>query len=536
MNYSEKVLDHFRNPRNMGKIDNPDGIGIAGNTVCLHPKTKIHTRSSILRIRELKPGEKVLSHNGDYHKIKSVSQKKNKKTAIKIKNKFGETILTPDHLVLSIKLPKGYRYARHRAKKQLVGNLGWHHASELKKGDILAYPIPQKIKDIKKIDVNFKKLKYDYKSKAIPKEIQINNDFLRLSGYFLAEGHISEEITSTCVGFSFNSQEKEYINNTIFLIKKIFGLKASIYKSNKRESAVNVCVNNVAIAMLFKQLFNKGAQGKFIPEFMMFLPLEKQKDLILGMWRGDGFFSKDRKEGPRGGYATISPQIAEQLKILLLRQGIIPSIYKEKEKIDKNGVNHKKAYRIHVGERDSVEKLAKILRIKLKKNKKRISVCSWIENDYAFFPATKVENIVYSGNVHNLEVEKSKSFTCNSLCVHNCGDLMHLYIKVENNIISDISFETFGCAAAISTSSMITEIAKGKTLNQAIQIKKSEVVEGLDDLPPIKVHCSILATDALAEAIYDYLKKNQKPISQDLEKRHQRIKKEREIIEERYEK
>lgn len=115
-----------------------------------------------------------------------------------------------------------------------------------------------------------------------------------------------------------------------------------------------------------------------------------------------------------------------------------------------------------------------------------------------------------------------------------CGDLMHLYIKVENEKITDISFETFGCAAAISTSSMITEIAKGKTLDQAVQIKKDEIVEGLDDLPPIKVHCSILATDALAEAIYNYLEKNQKPISQDLEKRHQRIKKEREIVQEKY--
>ncbi|MFA5318604.1 MAG: iron-sulfur cluster assembly scaffold protein [Patescibacteria group bacterium] len=115
-----------------------------------------------------------------------------------------------------------------------------------------------------------------------------------------------------------------------------------------------------------------------------------------------------------------------------------------------------------------------------------------------------------------------------------CGDVMWLYIKVEDSKISDIGFETFGCVAAIATSSQITELAKGKTLKYAMDIKKDDIVKSLGGLPPVKIHCSILAVDALAEAIYDYLKKQKQPISADLEKKHERIKQEKEIIECKY--
>ena len=97
-----------------------------------------------------------------------------------------------------------------------------------------------------------------------------------------------------------------------------------------------------------------------------------------------------------------------------------------------------------------------------------------------------------------------------------CGDLMYIYIKVNNKdgkeIIEDISFQTFGCAAAIATSSMVTELAKGKTLDEAYNITRNDVADALDGLPPIKLHCSNLAADALKDAITKYRAK--KEISQ----------------------
>jgi nitrogen fixation NifU-like protein len=85
-----------------------------------------------------------------------------------------------------------------------------------------------------------------------------------------------------------------------------------------------------------------------------------------------------------------------------------------------------------------------------------------------------------------------------------CGDVMWLYIKVKDNIITDIKFKTFGCGAAIATSSMITELARGKTLEDAKKISRQDVADSLDGLPPTKMHCSNLASDALREAIKDY--------------------------------
>lgn len=89
-----------------------------------------------------------------------------------------------------------------------------------------------------------------------------------------------------------------------------------------------------------------------------------------------------------------------------------------------------------------------------------------------------------------------------------CGDLMTIYIKVKEEngieIIDDVSFLTFGCAGAIATSSMITELAKGKTLSEALEITRSDIADALDGLPPIKMHCSNLAADGLHEAIKKY--------------------------------
>jgi len=91
-----------------------------------------------------------------------------------------------------------------------------------------------------------------------------------------------------------------------------------------------------------------------------------------------------------------------------------------------------------------------------------------------------------------------------------CGDTMTIYIKVKNNRIVDIKFQTFGCAAAIATSSMITELAKGKTIEEAEKITRDDVADALEGLPPIKMHCSNLAADALKAAIDDYKKRKKR--------------------------
>ena len=89
-----------------------------------------------------------------------------------------------------------------------------------------------------------------------------------------------------------------------------------------------------------------------------------------------------------------------------------------------------------------------------------------------------------------------------------CGDIMELYIKVKDNVIEDAKFKTFGCGAAIATSSMVTEMVKGKTIEEALKISNKTVAEALGGLPSVKMHCSVLAEEALQSAIEDYKKKH----------------------------
>ncbi len=90
-----------------------------------------------------------------------------------------------------------------------------------------------------------------------------------------------------------------------------------------------------------------------------------------------------------------------------------------------------------------------------------------------------------------------------------CGDIMKMYLKIKDNVITDVKFKTFGCGAAVATSSMATELIIGKTLEEALEISNKTVAEALDGLPPVKMHCSNLAEQAIKAAIDDYKKKNE---------------------------
>lgn len=85
-----------------------------------------------------------------------------------------------------------------------------------------------------------------------------------------------------------------------------------------------------------------------------------------------------------------------------------------------------------------------------------------------------------------------------------CGDIMKMYLKIDNGVITDVKFKTFGCGAAIATSSIATEMVKGKTIEDALKLTNKAVVEALDGLPPVKLHCSVLAEQAMKAAISDY--------------------------------
>ncbi|MDP2923474.1 MAG: iron-sulfur cluster assembly scaffold protein [Candidatus Omnitrophota bacterium] len=123
-------------------------------------------------------------------------------------------------------------------------------------------------------------------------------------------------------------------------------------------------------------------------------------------------------------------------------------------------------------------------------------------------PITAIKKKPYEGRIYNLEVPNAHSFITNSLCLHNCGDVMWIYIKVKDNVIVDSKFETFGCVAAIATSSILTDLVKGKTIEEALKVSNKDVVRELGGLPSVKMHCSLLAEEGIKAAIEDYRKKS----------------------------
>lgn len=121
-----------------------------------------------------------------------------------------------------------------------------------------------------------------------------------------------------------------------------------------------------------------------------------------------------------------------------------------------------------------------------------------------YAPVTKKESLPYEGFVNNLGIDKPNSYISESATLHNCGDVMYLYLKIKDDVIKDVKFETFGCAAAIGTSSIITDLIKGKKIDDALKISKDDIAKELGGLPPIKMHCSVLATEALKKAVEEY--------------------------------
>jgi len=531
--YSKKVMQHFKKPHNYGRIENADGVGEIGNIVCLTPSQNIHINSGLKEVNIISKRDKVLSHDGKYNFIVGRFKRDYQGGVVEIKNKLGIIKLTPEHLILSIKVPKRNRFLRTRYKKELI--FAWHHAGQLEKGDIILYPVPKEEKDLEYLEINIPKLKWDFNSKDIPNKVPVNLNLLRLFGYFLSEGNICEKPCSNYITFTLNINEKDIVEDIRKIAKDLFNLDV-VVREIKERNTVAVYLYSAILARFFKRLFGNGAAIKKIPDFIMILPKEKQKALIFGLWKGDGYINLNRS-GARGGYSTISYNIAQQLKIILLRQKIVPSIYKEKEKKVK-GVLHQENYRIHIGQRDSLINLSSILGIKYYPKSYK-SEDSWFDDDYLYTPITDRKKEEYNGTVHNLEVQGVHSYTSEAFCLHNCGDLMKLYIKIGRNkkgeeIIKDVKFETFGCVAAISSSSAVTDIAKGKTLKEALEINSQKVVKALGGLPPIKYHCSLLGADALLEAIYDYFSKNKREVPEKLQKNHLRLEAEKKELAERY--
>jgi len=153
---------------------------------------------------------------------------------------------------------------------------------------------------------------------------------------------------------------------------------------------------------------------------------------------------------------------------------------------------------------DSMAKKKTGIKQKQSSNKKRTDNISDNITNSSLYTQKVMEHFMNPHNMGEIQNADAIGEAGNPVC----GDVMFLYLKVKNNRIEDIKFKTLGCAAAIATSSMVTDIAKGKTLDEALKITNKQVAEELGGLPAVKMHCSVLAQQALKNAIENYRKKH----------------------------
>jgi len=259
-------------------------------------------------------------------------------------------------------------------------------------------------------------------------------------------------------------------------------------------SEVYVCSRK--FVNLVKYVCGTGARKKSLLKDILLLPPKKQWELISTWFIGDGDCYRRRiKDSPTYRIATASESLAIQLQEMLARNGIFASI-RERERFEH-----------FIEDRNVTGSKLFVVEFKLKRKHKFVHS----NGEYFLVPIKKIEKIPFKGFVHNFEVaSNSHSYLVKGFAVHNC-------------------------VAAIATSSKITDLAKGKTLEEALKIGREDVAKSLGGLPVPKIHCSLLATDALAEAIYDYYTKNKLPVPEDLSQRHERIQKVLKSVEERYE-
>ncbi len=477
--YSEKVMDHFKNPRNVGEIPDADGIGNVGNPVCgdimrLYIKVKdnvitdakfktfgclpsqeevVLNYSGWERIGSVKSGTKVLNNNGKSTCVAETYVRNytgNLLHIIPFVSPFNSFLITPNHPVLCAKRKwiKGARLSSSKCNwlrtntSALLGTRSdYVKAGDLEIGDYLIFAVNKDIKD----DGFFTK------------------DLMRLLGYYLSEGYIIAK--GNAVAFSFNKNEKEAIGEIDSLIYRLVGKRPG---KRIRDNVAEVYVCSKKLAHLLCELCGRGARNKKLSEKVLLLPFRKQWEMIETYIIGDG----DRyKRRPQDTYTyriiTTSRNLAIQTQHILARGGIFASIrkiFKTNCKIEGRVLKDSEQY---------------LISFKLEKYH------NFVKNTKGYFlvPVKKIERKKFKGKVYNFQVaSEPNSYLVKGFAVHNCG-------------------------AAIATSSMVTEIVKGKSIDEALKISNRAVAEALGGLPKVKMHCSVLAEEALKSAIDDYLKK-----------------------------
>lgn len=421
---------------------------------CFHPKTEVITNRGLLPIKDLKEGDLVYTHKARYNPIIGVSSRKIKGSIFQI-NTWGNQLpikLTKNHKLYAVKKTNCPYFLKtvqackpecaylrcgdnikHKCKKAFKKySPGWIKAAKLIKGDFLIYPIDKRIKNIKSIKISdyvpnlkIKKNRIilnnnQYGNSSMLNIIPINDAFIRLCGYYLAEGHCGDNCEIT---FTFNKKELPFINEVRHTFKHLWNVKCKTYTY---DNVIHLKFYKTPICSLFKNIFGKISHELHIPEFLMLLPYKKQMLLVETFFYGDG--CKVHNSGYN--FCSTSGILIEQIKQILLRNNIVPCISKIERTNDTRFLGRQlitmrhNVYHLSLTAKTELAKFKSFIdhkRLRRKDKKAQIgSPYGFILKDNLYLPIRKIITIPYNGKVYNCEVKQDSSFTLSNCSSHNC--------------------------------------------------------------------------------------------------------------------
>lgn len=482
--YSDKVMDHFLHPRNVGEIPDANGIGTAGNPICGDVmKMFIKVENNIIVDAQFKTfgclpaDEKIVLSKGGWEEIANICKdmvvinNEGRKTVvaevyardyvgkllkiIPFVSPFNSFSVTPEHPIFCVKREwvNGARrcgrrcdWLQLREENLFLTDPNFIQASRLREGDYLIFNVSREIRD----------------------NGLFTQDVLRLIGYYLSEGYISAQ--GSVAAFAFNKKEKKLIKEVKCLLQKITKKKP---RSRIRDNVTEVYVCSRKLVRFLTFHCKKLARNKSLSEDVLLLPFSKQWEMIKAYLSGDGDFYRRRPLNSKTyRITTTSELLAIQIQEILARGGLFASI----RKIYKTDC--------YIGDRRLKDSTQYVVSFKLVRDHRFVHY----NGRYFLVPIKRIETKNFNGPVYNFQVcNEPNSYLVKGFAVHNCG-------------------------AAIATSSMVTEMVKGKTIEEALKISNKAVAEALGGLPPVKLHCSVLAEQALKAAIEDYYKRRNQDV------------------------
>lgn len=401
---------------------------------CFPESQLIKTPFGLHEIQNLIQGEYVVSGKGNYRKVLETHRRNYSGDLVSVRLSMlsEEVEMTGDHNVYVVGgaplYSKNYKYLSKRLNSYKVyprsnrmeKTLKYFPikklmARDLKKGMTLLCPVDKTESDIEFIDLSSYVSKmwpvHGKKPASPPLEVEVDEDFLKLLGYYIAEGSNHRAYIRFSLG-----NEEDFSKDIVLLIRKIFNLNASVYRRTRGKTGIEITACNSILANVFGNLCGKGSENKRIPFVLQQLPKEKQRILLEAIFRGDGHKEKlgERSVSQSLSIKTTSNVLKEQLRDILLRLGYFPSVSKEEQKVDRKGVNHKKAYNLRWLSNPKSSKFKHIY-----EDEKG--------NLYWLLPIREITSKRFKGDVYNLTIDKDHSYVANTFAVSNCGQAGDVY-------------------------------------------------------------------------------------------------------------